>query len=58
MCGLLWSNNIWPRYNYLKIWILRVQKYLNTEKIVFKVVQMKFLAMYITIQISFNIYLR
>ncbi len=53
MCGLLWSNNIWPRYNYLNIWILRVQKYLNTEKIVFKVVQIKFLAMYITIQFFF-----
>uniref|UniRef100_A0A673HPC6 Dynactin subunit 1 n=1 Tax=Sinocyclocheilus rhinocerous TaxID=307959 RepID=A0A673HPC6_9TELE len=32
------------RYNYLKIWNLRVQKNLNIEKIIFKVVQMKFLA--------------
>ncbi len=37
--GLLW-------YNYLEIWNLRVQ---NIEKITFKVVQMKFLAMHITI---------
>ncbi len=26
MYGLLGSDNIWPRYNYLKIWNLRVQK--------------------------------
>ncbi len=32
---------------YLKIWNLRVQKNLNIEKIIFKVVQMKFLAMHI-----------
>ncbi len=42
---------------YLKIWYLRVQKYLNIEKIAFKVVQMKFLAMHITNQkIRFNIF--
>ncbi len=35
-------------YNYLNIWNLRVQKNLNTEKIAFKVVHMKFLAMHIT----------
>ncbi len=35
---------------YLKIWNLRVQKNLNIEKITFKVVQMKFLAMHITNQ--------
>ncbi len=35
-------NNIWSRYNYLKIWNLRVQKKnQNIEKIAFKVVQMK-----------------
>ncbi len=34
--------------NYLKIWNL--QKNLNTEKIIFKVVQMEFLAMHITIK--------
>ncbi len=32
---------------YLKIWNLRVQKNLNIEKIIFKDVQMKFLAMHI-----------
>ncbi len=34
----------------LKVWNLRVQKNLNIEKITFKVVQMKFLAMHITNQ--------
>ncbi len=57
MYGLLWSDNIWLRYNYLKIWNLRVQKNLNIEKITFKVVQMKFLAMHITNQkLSFDIF--
>jgi len=51
MYGLSGSDNIWLRYNYLKIWNLKVQKNVNIEKIGFKVVQMKFLAMYITIQI-------
>ncbi len=36
MYCLLGSDNIWPRYNYLKIWNLRVQKNLNIEKITFK----------------------
>ncbi len=40
----------WQKYNYLKIWNLREQKNLNIEKITFKVVQMKFLAMHITNQ--------
>ncbi len=31
-----------------EIWILRVQKNRNIEKITFKVIQMKFLAMHIT----------
>ncbi len=44
MYGLLWYDNIW------KIWNLMVQKNQNTEKIAFKVVQIKFLAMYITNQ--------
>uniref|UniRef100_A0A671M675 Leucine zipper, putative tumor suppressor family member 3a n=1 Tax=Sinocyclocheilus anshuiensis TaxID=1608454 RepID=A0A671M675_9TELE len=45
------------KYNYLKIWNLRVQKNLNIEKIIFKVVQMKFLAMHITNQkLSFDIF--
>ncbi len=43
MHGLLGYDNIWPRYNYLKICNLRVQKNKNIEKIAFKVVQMKFL---------------
>ncbi len=39
------------------IWNLRVQKNLNIEKITFKVVQMKFLAMHITNQkLSFDIF--
>ncbi len=53
MYGLLWyvMMNIWLRYNYLKIWNLRVQK------IVFNVVQMKFLANHITNQkLSFDIF--
>ncbi len=42
---------------YLKIWNLRVQKNLNIEKIIFKVVQMKFLAMHINNQkLSFDIF--
>ncbi len=42
---------------YLKIWSLRVQKNLNIEKIIFKVVQMKFLAMHITNQkLHFDIF--
>ncbi len=50
MYGLIGLDNIWPRYNDLKIWNLRVQKNQNTEKIAFKVVQMNFLAMHITNQ--------
>ncbi len=50
MYGLLGSDNIWQRYNYLKIWNVRVQTNLNIEKIAFKVVQIKFLAMHITNQ--------
>ncbi len=42
---------------YLEIWNLRVQKNLNIEKIIFKVVQIKFLAMHITNQkLSFGIF--
>ncbi len=55
---VLWYGNIWQRYNYLKIWSLRVQKYLNIEKITIKFVQMKFLSMYVTNQkLSFDIYM-
>ncbi len=53
------KNNIWLRYNYLKICNLRVQKKnRNIEKIAFKVVQMKFLVIYdITNQkLSFDIF--
>ncbi len=43
---------------YLKICNLRVQKHLNIEKIIFKVVQMKFLAMHINNQkLSFDIFM-
>lgn len=31
-------DEIWPKYDYLKIWNLRVQKNCNIEKIAFKVV--------------------
>ncbi len=42
---------------YLKFWNLREQKNLNIEKIIFKVIQIKFLAMHITNQkSSFNIF--
>ncbi len=55
--GLLWFDNIWLRYNYLKIWNLRVQKNKTFEKITFKVVQIKFLAMHITNKkLSFDIF--
>ncbi len=41
----------------LKIWKLRMQKNQNIEKIVFKIVQMKFLAMHITNQkLNFDIF--
>ncbi len=41
-----------------KIWNLRVQKNLNIEKIAFKVVQKKFLAMHITDKkLSFDIFM-
>ncbi len=43
-------DNIWLRYSYLEIWNLRMQKNLNIEKIIFKVVQMKLLSMHITNQ--------
>ncbi len=44
MYGLLWSDNI------CKSGIWGCKKNLNIEKIIFKVVQMKFLAMHITNQ--------
>ncbi len=57
MHGLLGSDNISPRYNYLNIWNLRVKRNLNTEKVAFKVFQIKFLAKHITNQIlGFDIF--
>ncbi len=57
MYGLFGSDNIWQRFNYLKIYNLRLQKNLNIEKITFKVVQIKCLAIHITKQkISFVIF--
>ncbi len=41
----------------MKIWNLRVQKNLNVEKIAFKVIQIKFLAMHITNQKLVLLYL-
>ncbi len=58
MFGLLGSDNIWIRCNYLEIWNLRVQKILNMEKITFKVVQIKFLVMHITNQKLYQLYIR
>ncbi len=49
-----WMNNLYIDVwfvmigQYLKIWNLSVQKNWNIEKIIFKVVQMKFLAMHIS----------
>ncbi len=58
MYGLLGADNIWLRYDYLKIWNLRVQKNLNIEKIVFTVVQIMSLAIHITNQkLSFDIFM-
>ncbi len=49
MYGLLGSDKIWPRYNYLKFWNLRVQK--------IKIFNLNFLAMHITNQkLSFDIF--
>ncbi len=57
MYGFLGSDDIWPRYNYLKIWNLRVQKNLNIEIIAFTIDQIKFLAKYITNKkFSFDIF--
>ncbi len=43
---------------YLKIWNPRMQKNLNIDKIIFKVVQMKFLAMHINNKkLSFDIFM-
>ncbi len=53
-----YDRTILLRYNYLKICILRVHTNLNVEKIAYKVVQIKFLAMHITNQKwSFEIFM-
>ncbi len=65
----IWINNIFigawfvkigqylVEIQLFKIWNLRVQKNQNIEKIAFKVVQRKFLAMHITNQkLSFDIF--
>ncbi len=55
MYGLLGSDNIWLRQLY-EIW--GCKKNLNIEKISFKVVQMKLLAMHIIKKNEVLIYLR
>ncbi len=50
MYCLLGYDNTWLRYDYLKIWNLRVQKNRNIEKIALKFVKMKSLEMHITNQ--------
>ncbi len=58
MYGLLGSDNIWQRYNYLNIWNPRESQNLNIEKVAFNIVQMKFLAMHVTNQKwSFDIFM-
>ncbi len=47
MYGLLWQDNIWT---ICKSGIWGCKKNLNIEKIIFKIVQMKSLAMHITNQ--------
>ncbi len=57
MYGLLGYDNIWWRYNYLKIWNLKKINQI-IEKIAFKIFQIKFLAMHITNQkLSFDIFM-
>ncbi len=57
MYSLLWQDNIWLKYNYLKIWNLRGPKNQNIKKITFKIVQMKLLEMNITDhKLSFDIF--
>ncbi len=43
-----WAAQLFSTLIIIQIWNLRVQNNLNIEKIIFKVVQMKFLAMHIT----------
>ncbi len=55
---LMYGLCYWPRYNYLKIWNLSVQRNPNIEKIPFKIVKMKSLAMNIANQKEVLIYLQ
>ncbi len=58
MYGLLGPEKMWLWYDCLKIWNLSVPKNNTIEKIAFKVVQMKFLAMHITNKkLSFDIFI-
>ncbi len=57
MCDVGQQNRYIFLNNYLKICNLRVQNNQNIEKIFFKVVQIKFLAMYMTNQkLNLNIF--
>ncbi len=49
-CMVVMIGQYLAEIQLFEIWNLRVQKNLNTEKITFKVVQIKFLAMHITNQ--------
>lgn len=60
MYGLLWilTRTIYGIYgnkNKMKIWNLRVPKNLNVEKITWKVVQITFLAMHVTLKMNLDI---
>ncbi len=56
MYGLL-GQCLAEGHNYLKIWNLRVQNNQNIQKIAFKVVQMKSLAMHISNKkLSFDVF--
>ncbi len=59
MYGLLWLDNILVEIQLFENLESRVQKKnLNIEKITFKIVQMKFLAMHITNQnLSFDVFM-
>ncbi len=50
MYVLLGSDNILPRYKFENLESEGAKKNLNIEKIIFKVVQMKFLAVHFTKQ--------
>ncbi len=57
MYGIVMIGQYLAEIQLFKIWNLRAQKNLNTEKIAFKDVHIKFLAMHITNKkLSFNIF--